>query len=58
MSWVNADPRVCLGGDNRLDIWGITDKDQLAHQTWYGDGWYPGPDKWEFLGDDIQAFVH
>lgn len=48
----------CIGGDNRLDIWGVSDKDQLAHQTWYGNGWYPGPDKWEFLGDDIQAFIH
>ena len=39
--------------NQRFDIFGITPDGNLAHQTWYGSGWYPGPDSWETLGGGL-----
>lgn len=52
-----SSPAVVSWGPNRLDIYGIDINAQLAHQTWWGDGWYPGPDEWESLGGPIRAFA-
>ncbi|KAL9609357.1 MAG: hypothetical protein Q9167_005865 [Letrouitia subvulpina] len=35
----------------RLDIFGITSKGALGHQTWWGQGWYPEFNQWEELGE-------
>ena len=51
----SSSPAVVSWGPNRLDIFGIDDKAALAHQTWWGEGWYPGPDQWESLGGPIRA---
>lgn len=47
--------KLSIGGKDRLDIWGVTDSNKLAHQTWYGSGWYPGPNTWEILGGSLRS---
>lgn len=49
-------PSIVSWGENRLDIFGVGNDNELAHQTWYGSGWYPGPDSWETLGGPLQSF--
>ena len=49
-----SSPSIVSWAENRLDIFGVgaTD-DALTHQTWYGDGWYPGSNTWETLGGPL-----
>jgi hypothetical protein len=52
-------PSVVSWGKDRLDIYGVWDEagdHQLAHQTWYGSGWYPEFDVWEKLGGNLTTF--
>ena len=48
-----SSPSLVSWGDNRLDIYGVTAKGTLGHQTWYGSGWYP---EWGFeeLGGTLE----
>lgn len=39
-----------------LDIYGVTTDAQLAHQTWYGSGWWPAYASWEILGGNLTAY--
>lgn len=48
-------PAVVSWDANRLDIWGVDSDDQLAHQTWYGSGWYPDYASWEVLGESLEG---
>lgn len=50
-----SSPAVSSWGNNRLDIFGVDEEGKLLHQTWWGEGWYPGPNTWESLGGPIQA---
>lgn len=52
-----SSPAVVSWGPNRLDIYGIGLNEELMHQTWWGDGWYPGSDGWESLGGPIRALI-
>lgn len=47
-----SSPSVVSWGKDRLDIFGVSrdSGNELTHQTWYGNGWYPGYDSWEKLG--------
>jgi hypothetical protein len=51
-----SSPSVVSWGQDRLDIYGIWDDNQLAHQTWYGTGWYPEYAEWEKLGGSLTTF--
>ena len=50
-------PAVVSWDANRLDIWGVMEGENqssdLAHQTWYGSGWYPDFAGWEILGEGM-----
>ncbi|KAL8733489.1 MAG: hypothetical protein Q9166_002116 [cf. Caloplaca sp. 2 TL-2023] len=48
-----SSPSVVSWGENRLDIFGVTSKYELAHQAWVGDSWYPSSTEWEILGSSI-----
>lgn len=51
----SSDPAVSSWGENRLDIFGENADGELLHQTWTGDGWYPGPTAWETLAEADNA---
>ena len=54
----NSDPSAVSWGQNRLDIFGTDTYDNLLHQTWVGDSWYPDPATWETLsGSDNLTVV-
>lgn len=37
-------------GDDRLDLFGLTDEGAYVHKAWTGDGWFPEEDGWEDFG--------
>ena len=47
---------VVSWGENRLDIFGVTDDGKLVHQAWTGDSWYPGSTEWEELASGSATF--
>ena len=52
-------PEIISPQDNatqRLDVFGVTSDDELVHQMWDGEVWYPGLDQWETLGSVLKAF--
>lgn len=52
----SSDPSVVSWGENRLDIFGVTDDRELVHQTWTGQSWYPGNTEWEELASGSATF--
>ncbi|KAL8895456.1 MAG: hypothetical protein Q9207_008166 [Kuettlingeria erythrocarpa] len=50
-----SDPTAVSWGENRLDIFGISN-DRLLHQAWTGSDWYPDATLWEILGDSLKGF--
>ncbi|KAL6716797.1 hypothetical protein ACLMJK_004709 [Lecanora helva] len=54
----SSDPAAVSWGKNRLDIFGLESSgEELLHQTWYGEGWYPGAGGWETLGNATAVAV-
>lgn len=53
-----SSPSVVSWGPGRLDLYGVgrDEGNEIVHQTWYGNGWYPDDDVWESLGGNFPPF--
>lgn len=45
-----SNPSVVSWGTNRLEIFGVNNDQELVHQAWVGDSWFPSNTDWEILG--------
>lgn len=49
----DSNPSVVSWGNNRLDIFGVNYDDELLHQAWTAESWYPSNTDWETLGSGL-----